>query len=47
MFVLVLSALKSFLASSHRIPHIEATIAYLYNLTSWLWSLALIGIFLP
>lgn len=45
-FVLVLGSLKSFVDHPNRLPHIEALIAYLYNLTSWLWSLALIGLFL-
>jgi fucose 4-O-acetylase-like acetyltransferase len=45
-FVLVLGALKSFLANPHGLAHIELVIAFLYNLTSWLWSLALIGLFL-
>jgi glucan biosynthesis protein C len=45
-FVLVLGALKSFLANPHGVAHIELVIALLYNLTSWLWSLALIGLFL-
>jgi hypothetical protein len=46
VFVLVLSAFKSFVANPHGVPHIEAWIAFLYNLTSWLWSFALIGLFL-
>jgi hypothetical protein len=45
-FVLVLGALKSFLANPHGVAHIELVIALLYNLTSRLWSLALIGLFL-
>lgn len=46
VFVLVLGAFKTFVTEPHRVPHIEAVIAFLYNLTSWLWSLALIGLFL-
>lgn len=45
-FVLVLGALKSFLANPHGLAHIELVIAFFYNLTGWLWSLALIGLFL-
>jgi membrane-bound acyltransferase YfiQ involved in biofilm formation len=45
-FVLVLGALKSFVANPHGLAHIELVVAFLYNLTSWLWSLALIGLFL-
>lgn len=43
-FVLVLGAFKSFADNPHAVAHIEAVIASLYNLTSWLWSLALIGL---
>ena len=46
VFVLVLGAFKSFTDNPAGIPHIEAGIAFLYNLTSWLWSFALIGLFL-
>lgn len=46
VFVFALGAFKSFTTDPHRVPHIEAWIAFLYNLTSWLWSLALIGLFL-
>jgi fucose 4-O-acetylase-like acetyltransferase len=46
VFVLVLGAFKTFVSDPHRVPHIEAGIAFLYNLTSWLWSLGLIGVFL-
>jgi hypothetical protein len=46
VFVLVLGAFKSFVANPNGVPYIEALIAFLYNLTSWLWSLALIGLFL-
>ena len=45
-FVLVLGAFKSFVAHPRGVAHIELVIAFLYNLTSWLWSLALIGLFL-
>ncbi|MDB5747311.1 MAG: hypothetical protein JWP72_2159 [Massilia sp.] len=43
-FVLALGAFKSFLDNPQGIAHIEALIAFLYNLTSWLWSFALIGL---
>lgn len=46
VFVLSLGAFRSFTANPNGFPHIEAAIAFLYNLTSWLWSLALIGLFL-
>jgi glucan biosynthesis protein C len=45
-FVLVLGAFQSFVAHPGGVPHIEGLISFLYNLTSWLWSLALIGLFL-
>ena len=45
-FVLVLGAFKSFTDNPHGVAHIEALIAFLYNLTSWLWSMALMGLFL-
>jgi membrane-bound acyltransferase YfiQ involved in biofilm formation len=43
-FVLALGAFKSFTTDPHGVAHIELTIAFLYNLTGWLWSLALIGL---
>ncbi|MFC5458341.1 acyltransferase family protein [Massilia niabensis] len=43
-FVLALAAFKSFTANPQGIAHIEAVIAFLYNLTTWLWSFALIGL---
>jgi membrane-bound acyltransferase YfiQ involved in biofilm formation len=43
-FVLALAAFKSFLDHPQGIAHIEAVIAFLYNLTSWLWSFALLGL---
>jgi fucose 4-O-acetylase-like acetyltransferase len=46
VFVLVLGAFQTFVTHPNGVPHIEAWIAFLYNLTSWLWSLALIGLFL-
>jgi hypothetical protein len=46
VFVFALGAFRSFTTDPQRVPHIEAWIAFLYNLTSWLWSLALIGLFL-
>jgi hypothetical protein len=46
VFVLVLAAFNVFVSDSKAIPHIELVIAFLYNLTSWLWSFALIGLFL-
>jgi hypothetical protein len=42
-FVLALGAFKSFLADPAA-PHIALRIAFLYNLTSWLWSFALLGL---
>lgn len=45
MFVFTLGAFKSFTGNPPT-PHIQAWIAFMYNLTSWLWSLALIGLFL-
>lgn len=46
VFVPVLGAFDSFTADPTAIAHIEWVIASLYNLTSWLWSFALIGLFL-
>ena len=43
-FVVVLGLFKSFVAEPQGIAHIEAWIAFVYNLTSWLWSLGLIGL---
>ncbi|MGX4641580.1 acyltransferase family protein [Massilia sp. SYSU DXS3249] len=43
-FVLVLAVLRAFLADQHGIPHITILSAFLYNLTSWLWSFGLIGL---
>lgn len=46
VFVAVLGLLKLFLGHRGAVPHIEAWIALFYNLSSWLWSFALIGLFL-
>jgi hypothetical protein len=46
VFVVVLGAFKSFITDSTAIPHLNVWIAFLYNLASWLWSFALIGLFL-
>lgn len=43
-FVLALAAFKAFLDHPQGLAHIEALIAFLYNLTSWLWSFALLGL---
>lgn len=45
-FILVLGAFKSFTTNPGAVPRIELVIAFLYNLTSWLWSFALVGLFL-
>ncbi|QOY93488.1 acyltransferase family protein [Massilia sp. UMI-21] len=46
VFVVVLGVFKTFLTHPAAIPHIELLIGFLYNLTSWLWSFALVGLFL-
>ncbi|QNA89645.1 acyltransferase family protein [Massilia sp. Dwa41.01b] len=46
VFVVVLGLFKTFVTRPGAVPHIEVWIAFLYNLASWLWSLALIGLFL-
>ncbi len=46
VFVAVLGLFKTFVSHRGAVPHIEAWIALLYNLTSWLWSFGLIGLFL-
>ncbi|SFC55512.1 acyltransferase family protein [Massilia yuzhufengensis] len=46
IFIAALGAFKAFTSQPGAVPHIEAWIALLYNLTSWLWSLALVGLFL-
>jgi fucose 4-O-acetylase-like acetyltransferase len=46
VFVVVLGVFKTFISHPGSIPYIETWIAFLYNLTSWLWSFALIGLFL-
>ncbi|MEH6437892.1 acyltransferase family protein [Massilia sp. DD77] len=46
VFAAVVWAFVAFTSDPLGIPHIEALIACLYNLTSWLWSFALIGLFL-
>lgn len=45
-FVVALGLFKSFTTDAGAVPHITWWIAAVYNLTSWLWSLALIGLFL-
>lgn len=42
--MLALAAFRSFTTDPQGIDHIEALIAFVYNLTSWLWSFALIGL---
>lgn len=44
IFVLALDALESFLTQSAAVSHSELRIAFLYNLSSWLWSFALLGL---
>ncbi len=46
VFVVALAGFKIFTTRPGSVPHLEAGIAYVYNLTSWLWSFALIGLFL-
>jgi len=46
VFVVALVGFKIYTTRPAAIPHIEACIAYVYNLASWLWSFALIGLFL-
>jgi hypothetical protein len=46
MFAIALAAFASFVGKTGAIPYIELWIAFFYNLTSWLWSFALIGLFL-
>lgn len=46
VFVIVLATFKPYTTDPHRVPYFEALIGFLYNLISWLWSLALIGLFL-
>ena len=43
-FFVALGLFKSFVTNPHGLAHIEASIAFVYNLTSWLWSLGLIGL---
>ena len=45
-FVLALGAFDAFIKQPGRLPHIEVLIAYVYNFSSWCWSLSLIGLFL-
>ncbi|OGB26650.1 MAG: acyltransferase [Burkholderiales bacterium RIFCSPLOWO2_02_FULL_57_36] len=44
-FILCLKFFDAFSANPGGIPYIAAYIAFAYNATSWLWSLALIGLF--
>jgi fucose 4-O-acetylase-like acetyltransferase len=44
-FIVSLKLLLIFSTTPHSIPHIETTIAFSYNCASWLWSVALIGLF--
>lgn len=46
LFVIALGFFQAFTTSPASVPHIELWIAFLYNLVSWLWSFALIGLFL-
>lgn len=43
-FVFALGAFKSFNTNPQGVAHIALTIAFLYNLTGWFWSLALVGL---
>ncbi|HEU4852571.1 MAG TPA: acyltransferase family protein [Telluria sp.] len=45
-FVLAGAAMRTAKADPGSVPHIILWFGFLYNLTSWLWSLALIGLFL-
>jgi hypothetical protein len=46
VFIAALGAFDTFIKKPGAVPHIEAFIAYVYNLSSWCWSFALIGLFL-
>lgn len=46
VFAVASTMFVSFAKSPGAIPYAEVWIAFLYNLTSWLWSFALIGLFL-
>ncbi|MBQ5963052.1 acyltransferase family protein [Massilia sp. ZL223] len=46
VFIAALAAFDIFTRKPGTVPHIEAVIAYVYNLSSWCWSFALIGLFL-
>ncbi|MCC2970688.1 acyltransferase family protein [Massilia sp. IC2-476] len=46
VFVVALAGFKVFTTRPASVPHLEAGIAFSYNLASWLWSFALIGLFL-
>ncbi|MCC2956104.1 acyltransferase family protein [Massilia sp. IC2-477] len=46
VFVVALAGFKVFTTQPASVPHLEAGIAFSYNLASWLWSFALIGLFL-
>lgn len=45
-FGVALVFFKAFTSHPGAVPRVEAWIAFFYNLTSWLWSFALIGLFL-
>jgi hypothetical protein len=45
LFVMALGAFKTFL-DAPQTPYIAVLIAFIYNLASWLWSFALLGLFL-
>ncbi len=45
-FLVALGAFDAFINRPQVVPHIEVLIAFVYNLASWFWSFALIGLFL-
>lgn len=45
-FFIALAFFTAFTSHAGAVPHVEVWIAFFYNLTSWLWSFALIGLFL-
>lgn len=46
VFLVAAVAFNSFKTDPNAVPHITAWIGFTYNLTTWLWCLALIGLFL-
>jgi len=46
VFAGVLGLFIAFVTRPGTVPHVEVWIAFFYNLASWLWSFALIGLFL-